>query len=285
MNTKKLAIIEKTFMYLFMTAILIITLFPIIYVFASSFKTNSEIMAYPERILPHKPTFENYITALHNEDFNLVRMFINSVIYTLSCVVITLFTSATAGYVFARGNFPLKKVIFTVFTALMFINMGGVGIYATFNVLNAVHLNQSLLSLIIMKLFGIPIVNMYLVRSYIRTLPYEIDEAAKIDGCSFIGIFFRIIAPLLLPLFATIGLLAFQGSWNEYLMPTIFTISRPTQRTLIVGIMALKNSGESASSWNLMLAGSVVAILPVLVAYLCANKFFVKGLVGGAVKG
>ena len=167
----------------------------------------------------------------------------------------------------------------------MFINMGGITIYATFNVLKAVHLTQSLSSLVIMKLFGVPIINIYLVRSYVKTLPYELDEAAKIDGCDFIGIFFRIIAPLLLPLFATIGLLAFQTSWNDYIMPTIFTISRPEQRTLIVGIMALKNSGENAANWNLMLAGSVVAIVPILIVYIFANKYFVKGMVAGAVKG
>ena len=285
MKYKTKETIEKVFIYAFLTLVLAITLFPLIYVFASSFKTNAEVLANPERIFPKSPTFDNYITAINGDDFNLIRMFINSVVYTILSVAIALFTSSTAGYVFARGKFPLKKVIFATFTALMFITMGGVGIYATFNVLNAVHLNQSLWSLIVMKLFAVPIVNIYLVRSYIRTLPYELDEAAKIDGCNFISIFFRIIAPLLLPLFTTIGLLAFQSSWNEYLMPTIFTISRPEQRTLIVGIMALKNSGNSAANWNLMLAGSVVAIVPVLAVYLIANKYFVKGMVAGAVKG
>lgn len=285
MNFKIKNTLENAFIYAFMTIVLIITLFPLIYVFASSFKSNAEVLAYPERIFSKNPTWDNYRIALSGKDFNLLRMLANSTIYTVSCVVITLFTSSTAGYVFARGRFPLKKAIFAAFTALMFITMGGVGIYATFNVLNAVHLNQSLMALVIMKVFGIPIINIYLVRSYIRTLPIELDEAAKIDGCNFITVFFRVIAPLLLPLFATIGLLSFQGSWNEYLMPTIFTISRPEQRTLIVGIMALKNSGNGAANWNLMLAGSSVAILPMLLVYLLANKYFVKGITAGAVKG
>ena len=97
---KKRSIIGNAFIYLFMTVVLIITLFPIIYVIASSFKTNSEILAYPERIFPINPTLDNYLTALHSTDFNLIRMFVNSVLYTLACVVISLFISSTAGYVF-----------------------------------------------------------------------------------------------------------------------------------------------------------------------------------------
>ena len=87
------------------------------------------------------------------------------------------------------------------------------------------------------------------------------------------------------PITATIGILAFQSSWNEYLMPSIFTMAVPAQRTLIVGVVALKNSGDGAASWNLMLAGSTVAIIPVLIAYAIGNKYFVSGMTAGAVKG
>lgn len=134
-------------------------------------------------------------------------------------------------------------------------------------------------------MFNVPIVQIYLIKSYIDTLPDEIIEAAKIDGCKFFTTFIHIIAPLLKPVLATIALLIFQLSWNDYIMPTIFTMNRPEQRTLIVGLMALKNSGESASNWALMLAGSCVALIPVLFAYTTANKYFVKGLTAGAVKG
>ena len=167
----------------------------------------------------------------------------------------------------------------------MFISLGSITIYPTFEVLDFFGISQSLWGLLITKLFGIGIVNIYLVRSYILTLPKSMDESAEIDGCSFIGIFFKIIAPLLKPILATIGILAFQGSWNDYLMPTIFTMTRPEQRTLIVGVMALKNSEAAASSWNLMLAGATVSLIPVLIAYAFANKYFVSGLASGAVKG
>ena len=284
MNQKK-SITEKIILYMFLTLLAFVTLFPLIYIAVSSFKTNSEILAHPENIFPMQPTLDNFKIALTSEDFNLPLMFRNSVLFTLANVIINLFVSSCAGYSFARGNYPFKKVIFVIFSSLMFINIGSITIYALFEILNVVNLSQSLLSLVIIRLFSIPIINIYLVKSYITTLPYELDEAAKIDGCNFINTFFKVIAPLLKPLFATIGLLAFQSSWNEYLMPTIFTLTRPSQRTIIVGVMALKNSGESAANWNLMLAGSTVAIVPVLIAYAFANKYFIKGMVAGAVKG
>ena len=123
------------------------------------------------------------------------------------------------------------------------------------------------------------------MKGYVESLPYAVDEAAKIDGCSFFQTFVHIIAPLLKPILATIAILQFKGSWNEYLYPTIFTLTEPNQRTLMVGLMALKNSGEAATSWNLMLTGSTIALIPVLVAYSVGNKYFVKGISAGAVKG
>lgn len=283
---KRAEFIKKTIIYIFLCAVLFVTILPVIYTVFASFKTNSEIMTHPETLFPLEPTLNNYKAALTTGSFNIPLMFWNSTYYTVLTVIITITISSLSGYVFARGgNFPGSKVIFTVFSSLMFINMGSITIYAVFKVLDIVHLSDSLWGLIVMKVFGIGIVNIYLVRSYIRTLPYSLDEAAKIDGCSFIEIFFKIIGPLLKPIIATISILAFNSSWNDYLMPTLFTISRPEQRPLIVGIMALKNSGNAASNWNLMLAGATVALIPILIAYAFGNKYFVEGLASGAVKG
>ena len=135
------------------------------------------------------------------------------------------------------------------------------------------------------KIFAVSIINIYLVRGYVDSLPKELDEAAEIDGCNFIQIFFKIHLSLLKPIIATIGVLAFQGSWNEYLMPMIFTMADPEQRPLIVGIVALSKSGESAANWNLVLAGTVISLVPVLITYAIGNRYFISGLTAGAVKG
>lgn len=283
---KKKNFIINLAVYIFLIAVLIIVIVPIFYTIMSSFKTNSEIMAYPDRLFPEKFTLDNYKAAWGSGSFNIPQMLWNSTYYTVLTVIITVTMSSLMGYVFARGgNFLGSKAVFAIFSSLMFINFGSITIYAVFKVLGIIHLDGSLWGLIVMKLFSVGIANVYIVRGYITSLSKSIDEAAEIDGCSFIGIFFRIIAPLLKSVVATLVVLAFNASWNDYLMPTLFTITNPQQRPLIVGIMQLKNSGAAASSWNLMLAGATVAIIPVLLVYAFCNKYFVQGITAGAVKG
>jgi len=284
-SIKKTNFITGFITYLVYFVVGVVVIFPILYVILSSFKSNMEIMAYPDRFLPKEFTFDNYIQAWNSDSFRVGRMFFNSLWFTCSMVIITLLTSSVSGYVFARGKFKLKKVFFTIFSSLMFMSLGSITIYPKFEILSAIGLNKSLWGLIVMHCFGIPVVNMYLVRSFVNTLPKELDDAARIDGCSFTGIFFRIILPLLTPVLATLALLSFQSSWNSYLMPTLFTMSRPDQQTLIVGIIALKNSGDGAAAWNLMFAATSMALLPVLVMYVICSRFFTQGITAGAVKG
>ncbi len=271
--------------HLVLTAVLLVTVFPLIYTIFASFKTNAEIMANPAAIFPTHPTFQNYIDALHSETFDVKRMTFNSTYYTIVVVAFTILSSALGGYVFARGEFRGKSFWLAAFSLLMFFSMGSVTIYPTLKILNFLHVPKSLPGLMLTKIFGVSIVNIYLVRSYVYSLPFGIEEAAEIDGCGFSGIFFRIVLPLLKPIMATIGVLAFQGSWNDYLMPMIYTLGDPKQRPLIVGVIALSKSGESAASYNLVFAGTTIALIPVLFAYAIGNRYFVSGLSAGAVKG
>ncbi|MDY3030938.1 MAG: carbohydrate ABC transporter permease [Clostridia bacterium] len=282
---KKINILSNVITFIILALFAIITLVPIVYMISCSFKTNSEILAYPDRFLPMAPTVENFTNIWTSQFINIGRMLVNSVYYTVLSVLITLLTSSITAFVFARYAFPGKKLLFAIFSALMFVSFGSITIYPQFEILGKLNLANSINGLLFMKLFGCGIVNIYLVKSYIETLPRSLDESASIDGCGLFGTFFKIILPLLKPIMATVGLLAFNGSWNEYLMPTLFTISRPEQQTLIVGLMALKNSGEAASSWNLMMAGCVITLLPILSAYIFFNRFFITGITEGAVKG
>lgn len=278
-------IISDVLIHIFLIVVAMISIFPIIYVITGAFKTNSELLTKPELIFPTEWYLGNFKKAWSSESLKVGRMLINSVLYTVANVAITLTTSTMAGYTFARGKFRFKNQIFAAFVSLMFISVGSITIYPQFEVLNLLHLNRGLPALLMMHFFAIPIANIFLVRNYVSTIPFAIDEAAKIDGCGFIGIFIRIIAPLLKPLFATLGILAFQASWNDYLMPNIFTLTVPEQRTLIVGIMALKNNEGGGADWALMFAASALALAPVLIAYMFANKYFVDGIANGAVKG
>jgi len=271
--------------YIVLITVALVAVFPLFYTMMASFKTNVEILTNPAAIFPQHITLQNYVDAWNSDVLDIRRMLFNSTYYTVGIVFATLLTSALGGYVFARGEFRGKGFWLAAFSSLMFFSIGSVTIYPTLAILNFLHIPKSLPGLMIVKIFGVSIVNIYLVRSYILSLPTGMEEAAEIDGCSFAGTFFKIILPLLKPIMATIGVLAFQGSWNDYLMPMIYTLGEPTQRPLIVGIIALSKSGEAAASYNLVFAGTTLALIPVLIAYAVGNKYFVSGLSAGAVKG
>lgn len=283
MNTR--SVISNLLKYIILVLILIFTVFPLIYAFANAFKTNMELLSRPDRIFPIDPTIENFIIAWKSDKFNIPRMLFNSIWYTSVSVIITIVIASVSGYVFARSEFPGKKFIFAMFSSLMFISLGSITIYPLFDILTGIKLNKSLWGLVVVQCFGIPVVNMYLVKGFVHALPIELDEAATIDGCTFTGIFFRIILPLLKPIIATIAILAFNRTWNSYLMPSLFTMTRPEQQTLIVGVIALKNSGAGATSWNLMFAGTAIALVPVIFLFIFGNKYITKGIISGAVKG
>ena len=271
--------------YLVLSLFALITIFPLLFVISASFKTNAEILTNPAALLPKTPTIQNYVDVWNSDVLDIKRMLFNSTYYTLVIVACCIITTAMSGYVFAVGKFRGKNMWLALFGTTMFFQMGSLTIYPLLDILNALHVPKSLPGLMLVKIFSVSIINIYLVRGFVYSLPLGITEAAEIDGCSFYGTFFRIILPLLKPVLATIGILGFQGSWNDYLLPMIFTRGDPKQRPLIVGIIALSKSGEAAASYNLVFAGTVLAMLPVLIAYIVANKHFVSGLSAGAMKG
>lgn len=281
---KILQILLKTILYVFLIIILIITIFPIIYAFLASFKTNAEIMsASGFNIFPEKINFDNYIIAWKQANF--ARYAWNSIYMSVIVVVASIFTSTMSGFVFSRGDFPGKKLIFGMFTATMFIAVGSITLYPLLDIAKFLGIHRTLWGVIIIKVFGLNIVNTYLAKGYIDGIVAGIDEAARIDGCSFFRIYWNIILPVLKPIVATIGLLTFQASWNDYLLPMVFTMSNLKEAPLTVGIVALKNTSTVASAWNLMLAGTMISVMPMVIAYLFLNRYFISGLTSGAVKG
>ena len=285
MGMKKNNIILNFLAYIVLLGAVIITLFPIVYAFLGSLKTNAEIMAEPAKLFPSKITLENYKLTFGNAQIGFTRAFFNSVIYTGITVFANVMVSLMAGYVYARGDFKGKKIVFGVFSAMMFVNFGTITVHGTFKILSLIHMNQNLWGLIIFKCFALNIGSVYIVRGFVEGIPKAVDESAMLDGCSFARIFFKIVLPLLKPVIATLAILSFNSGWNDYLLPSIFTLTRPDQRTLTVLIMSMRNAGDAATNWNQMLSGACIAMLPTLIMYAFANKHFVKGLSAGAVKG
>jgi ABC-type glycerol-3-phosphate transport system permease component len=269
--------------YLLLIALLIIALFPIFYAIMGSFKSNMDFLTGDGGLIPKEWHFENYVNAWKKANFS--RYTFNSILITSISIVGCLIMTSMAGYVFARGEFPGKKLIMSLFLATMFLATGTITIFPVFSTIKALRLNGSLFGIIIVYIFSINISNIYLTMGYIRGIPKEIDEAAAIDGCGFFQTYLHIIMPLCLPILATIALLIFKLTWNDYMMPMVFSLANEKIKTLTVGVTSLKNSGSGSSSYDLMLAGTAIALVPQIIFYAFTSKFFISGITVGALKG
>ena len=269
--------------YLALCVIFVFVIFPIFYTFMGSFKSNQELLTSGSTIVPHEFVLDNYKQAWSLANFEQYTW--NSVHMSFFIVLGTIITSTVAGYCFERGKFKGKNTIFAIVVSSMFVSLGSLTLYPTVMIAKWFGINKSLWGVILIRVLGMNVTNLFITRTYIRTLSTEIDEAAKIDGCSFFSTFVHIIFPLLKPLIATIAILEFRHSWNDYMMPMVFTMSNPERMPLVVGVVSLKSSGEAASSWNLMLAGTAISMIPMILVYVVFNRYFIQGMTAGAVKG
>jgi ABC-type glycerol-3-phosphate transport system permease component len=273
----------RALVFLFLLAIALLTLYPVIYIIFGSFKANNELLIGGTKLLPNKFIFENYKQAWEKANFAIYT--VNSLVISLGVMVLSILVATMAGYVFARKSFKGKELLYGVFVAFMFVNVGSVSLRPLFELAVKVNMNQSLISIILISAGMGQATYIFLVRGYMNTISKEIDEAAKIDGCTFFQIYYKIILPLLKPVVATIGLLSFRTGWNEYIMPLVFTMSNDKLRPLTVGVVMLKNSGDGTAAWNLMFAGSTISIIPIIILYMFTSRYFMSGLTAGAVKG
>lgn len=267
--------------YLFIGIMVVFTIYPILYTIIGSFKTNSEL-TLGGSFLPETWHYENYIQAFVQADF--VKYTWNSVIVSVTVMIIATLTASLAGFTFARREFVGKKLWLAAYTALMFIALGSVTLYPIYSMLTALHLNKSIVGLIL-ALVGGQASNVMLTMGFVKSIPKELDEAATIDGCSLYGIFFKIILPLIKPIMAVVALFSFRQAWNDYITTLVMSISLPKLRTLTVAVVQLKYSANAAAEWHIMLAGASIAILPILIVYAFCHKQFIGGLTAGAVKG
>ena len=269
--------------WLLMLILAILTIFPVVYIVLGSFKSNVELLVGGSNIFPTEWHFENYVQAWTGAKFATYTW--NSIVISVCVMLISLFISTMAGYVFSRSRFPGKNLIYGVFIAFMFINVGSVSIRPLYELATALHLNESLLPIILISVGTGQATYIFLSRGFVDSVPRELDEAAKIDGCTFFQTFIRIILPVLKPVMGTIALLSFRQGWNEYIMPLVFTMARDNLRPLTVGVNMLKATGGGAAAWNVMFAGASIAVVPMLIIYIIFNKNFMSGSTAGAVKG
>lgn len=260
-----------------------LTAYPIIYIILGSFKTNSELVSGGLKLLPEKFVLDNYAQAWEMGNFS--RYTINSLVLSFGVMLVSVFVTSMSGYVFARKEFKLKKLIYNSMVMFMFINVGSTALRPLFELAVKLHMNTSLIAVILISAGMSQATYVFLIHGFMNTVPKELDEAAKIDGCSFFGIYWRVILPVLKPALASVALLSFRGGWNEYILPLIFTMTNEKLRPLTVGVVALQNAGDGAAAWNILFAGSAISIVPIIIVYLFASKQFMGGMTSGAVKG
>ena len=272
----------QTAAYAVLIVITLASAFPLIYAFFGSFKSSVEFLNGGANILPETWNFGSYATAWRQANF--AKYTFNSLFISGMTVVFTLLIGSMASFVLSRGEFRLKPALVGLLGLVMFIP-SVVLIFPIFKMCQTLHLMGSLWSIIITQTAsGLPFL-VILMYSYMTGISREIDEAAEMDGCGFFKMYYSIILPLSKPILATTALFAFKNAWNSYLLPLALSLSKPEIRPLTVGVIALKDMGEGISAWNIMIAGSVIALFPMIIVYLFMNQFFIEGITAGSVKG
>ena len=273
-ESKKTKMINAV-IFILLLVLAALTVYPVVYIILGSFKTNSELVSGGLNILPEKFVLDNYIQAWNMGNFS--RYTVNSLVLSFGVMFVSLAVSSMAGYVFSRRDFRFKSLIYNAMVMFMFINVGSASLRPLFELAVKLNMNKSMLSIILISAGGGQATYVFLIHGFMNSVPKELDEAAKMDGCSFFGIYSRVILPILK--------LSFRGGWNEYILPLIFTMTNEKLRPLTVGVVALQNAGDGAAAWNILFAGSAIAVIPIILVYLFASRQFMGGMTAGAVKG
>ncbi len=256
-----------------------ITLVPFVWLIFSSFKTTAEILRIPPTFWPENPTLDNYRTIMQDPKLPLLRFYGNSLFVAVANVTSTLFSSSLIGFLFAKYEFRGKRILFGWFLLTMMIP-GQITMIPGYLILAKVGLLNTLWGLVVfsaLDAFGI-----FLMRQFIETLPNELLDAARVDGASEWQIYWRIVLPQLGPCLATLGILNFMGNWNAYLWPMV-VITKIERRTLPI-ILTWYNS-QHGSRPNLVMAATVMIVIPILIVYFFFQRWVVRGFATSGMKG
>ncbi|ANY67189.1 sugar ABC transporter permease [Paenibacillus sp. BIHB 4019] len=278
MTIRKIVLRTPVWLLLLVTAALM--LFPIVIALLGSFKTNLELTT-GATFLPSSWQLKNYVQAWNQADFSAYTF--NSLYVAVFATVGTLLVSSMAAYAVDRVAFRGKKLFILLQSFTLFISIGAVVLRPQFDLMVSIGLQKSLWGVIII-LISAHATAFFMVIGFFRGIPRELDEAALIDGCNFYSTFWLIILPLLRPALAVVSLFTFRNAWNEYILPLVFSLSRPDLQTLPVGLANLRYGAGAAVENQLMLAGACISILPMLIVYIFANRSFMQ-VTAGSVKG
>lgn len=276
--------IKPILSHILLITVSILSVFPFLWLISTSLKGGAEnIFAYPPNFIPQDFTLENYTGVWAKVDF--LKYFFNSAVVAFFTVILNLLFSSMAAYPLARMEFKGKRIAFFAILATIMIPFQAVMlpvylIILKLNLIDTAGPIQGYLGLILP--FAVSAFGIFLMRQAFLSIPKEMEEAAIIDGCNSIQVFFKVLLPMVKPTLAILAIFTFIGSWGEFLWPSI-VLSEEKMFTLPVGINNLQ--GIFSSNWRYIAAGSVISIIPIIVFFLSLQRYFITGENEGAVKG
>ncbi|MFO7321236.1 MAG: carbohydrate ABC transporter permease [Chloroflexota bacterium] len=262
---------------LILLVVCLVWVYPFLWMVSASLKTSREIFASGLNLVPSEWRWENYERAWVQANFS--RYMINTVVITVATVALVVFHTSLSGYVLGRFKFIGQRFILGLLVATVFVPLGYT-IIPTVQIAGALGLLNTLLGPILVLSSG-HVIHILLFAAFFRSVPKELEEAAVLDGANFLQVYWRVMLPLSRPVIATVSVLTFLQAWNNFLVPLVFTFSRPDLRTLSVGLFAF--IGENEIDWSGMAAAATLSLIPIVLVFFFAQRQFVEGL-AGAVK-
>ena len=258
---------------------MIVSLIPFLWMLSTSLKDPGEVMLYPPRWIPSVVHWENYLAVWRVIPF--ATFLKNTVLVTVLCIAGELLTASMAAYAFARLRFRGKTILFWLVLSTMMLP-GQVTMIPVFILFNALGWVDTLKPLIVPSFLGGGAFYIFLLRQFFTSLPIELDEAAKIDGCSPLGIYWRVILPLSKPALATVAVFSFVEHWNDFMRPLIY-LNSVEKQTIAVGLRWFQ--GQHGTDFHWLMAAATMALLPVLIIFFVAQRYFVRGIAMTGMKG
>ncbi|TDO85912.1 carbohydrate ABC transporter membrane protein 2 (CUT1 family) [Halanaerobium saccharolyticum] len=263
--------------YSLATLIAIFMLLPFFWMISTSLKNSGAVMTIPIKWIPENPSLDAYIRVFNI--FPFARAIFNSVFVAVVTTLITVLSAAMAAYIFAKFEFKGREILFSLYLATLMIPKQ-VTMIPNFLIIREFGLLNTFTGLMLPSLFNA--FATFMLRQNIKTVPNSYIEAAIMEGSSQFKIFKDIVLPLVKPTLATLTVITFMEAWNRYLWPLIVLTDR-SKMTLPVGLSLL--NGQYGEQYNLLMAGSLISIIPMLLVYIFAQKYFEKGLSVGGIKG
>ncbi len=264
------------FYYLFSILLAIVAMIPFLWMISTSLKSRGALMSIPIEWIPKEPSLVAYAKVFGK--FHFFRTIGNSLLISVSYTLITSLSASMAAFAFAKMRFPFGNGIFKVYLATMMVPTQ-VTMIPLFVIMNKMGLINTYSSVILPSIFR-PFAIFLLVQQ-MKTIPNGFIEAARIDGANLFQIYRKVLLPLCAPALATLAVTTFMESWNDYLWPLLM-LTDSAKTTLPIALSTL--NGQYATEYNVLMAGSLISMIPIIITYICAQKYFKNGLMDGGIK-